>query len=369
MLKKHNSLTNKLNTIWARTTVVSRPFSLLPLFWLLCFFEFFYKLFFTLTRFFRGLWRPYRSRFPVISIGNIVVGGVGKTVAVELVVGMLKSYHPAIIVSGYGSVDVDDPGDEARMLAQSLTVPIIVAQSRARGAQIIESACEEQEADDEPLSVGLIVLDDAYQHQTLKKDLEILIVDARAPFDNGHLLPAGRLREKDTSRAGIFIFTHVASREMYQDARAQIDAADEQCFAFRHTLTHLHNFSDEKLPLEALRGKNIFAVAAIGDTQQFFDMLRNTLDVYSEQEFSFVDHYAYKQRDIEYIVAQAEAAGVEHIVTTAKDWPKIKPLLDSVPQSRHLWRVALVALDGLTSSEHTRLSTCLTAFLERQSAA
>lgn len=368
MLKKHNSLTNKLNTIWARTTAVSRPFSLLPLFWLLCFFEFFYKISFKVTRFFRGLWKPYQSRFPVIGIGNLVVGGVGKTVAVELIVGMLKNYHPAIIVSGYGGVDADDPGDEARMLAHSLSVPIMVAQSRARGVQIIEDACDEEDAEDK-LHVGVVVLDDAYQHQTLKKDIEVLIIDARAPFDNGHLLPAGRLREKDTSRANLFIFTHVASRQMYEDARAQIKAPDEQCFAFRHTLTHLHNFSDEKFPLEAVRGKNIFAVAALGDTQQFFDMLRNTLDVYIEQDFSFVDHYAYKQRDIEYIAEQAEAAGIEYIITTAKDWPKIKPLLDSLPQSRHVWRVALVTLDGLTYNEHTRLSAHLTAFLERHSAA
>jgi tetraacyldisaccharide 4'-kinase len=140
---------------------------------------------------------------PVVSIGNLTLGGTGKTPAVELAVQTLAElgYRPAIVSRGYGRgsagiqvvadtasirLDAEEAGDEPFLLARRLPgIPVVVGGNRHRAA--VEAV--------DRFAVNAIVLDDGFQHRTLRKDLEVVMARAERPWGNGHLLPAGPLRE------------------------------------------------------------------------------------------------------------------------------------------------------------------------------
>jgi tetraacyldisaccharide 4'-kinase len=180
----------------------------------LFFLELFYQAgFFLVTRF-----KRYRGNksvpFKVISVGNLSVGGTGKSVFVQFLSKKLDR-PSAILLRGYKRknkknilIDIDnknkyrpsDVGDEALMFSQKLDSPIVVGKSRIKSVELLKKYCENKNK-----KIKFLLLDDGYQNFQLKKDCEILLLDARAPFDNNHCLPAGRLREKDFSRADIII--------------------------------------------------------------------------------------------------------------------------------------------------------------------
>jgi tetraacyldisaccharide 4'-kinase len=167
-----------------------------------------------------GWLRSETAPVPVISVGNIVAGGTGKTPVVALVARLLKKagLSPAILSRGYGGRRNEDPlvvsdgsgsgpattsamaGDEPLMLARLLPdVPIVVARRRIEGARLAASR----------LGARCLVLDDGFQHIALKRNLDIVLLDAMSPLDDGRLLPAGMLREPPSAlaRAGALAFT------------------------------------------------------------------------------------------------------------------------------------------------------------------
>ena len=151
----------------------------------------------------------------MISVGNIVVGGTGKTPFTILLVARLKArgMTPVVLSRGYGRLDssaaalvvdadtrVQASGDEPLLIARRTGVPVVVCANRVRGAGVAIDA----------LSADVLVMDDGFQHWRLERDLDIVMLDAAEPFGNGHLMPAGRLRERPDAlgRAGLLVVNH-----------------------------------------------------------------------------------------------------------------------------------------------------------------
>jgi len=226
---------------------------------------------------------------PVIVVGNISVGGTGKTPLVIWIAKFLKEsgFTPGIISRGYlgkakswpQQVRPDsDPvivGDEAILISRQAACPMAVGPDRVAAANALlkYSDCD------------ILISDDGLQHYALRRTLEVIVVDGVRRFGNGHCLPAGPLRET-TNRLdkADFIVTN--------------GIALEGEFAMRYSGKILINLldADSKSTLLAFKNKRVHAISAIGNPQRFFDYLRSQgLDVI---EHSFPDHYMYLQNDI-----------------------------------------------------------------------
>jgi len=306
----------------------------------------------------RGVLHSNALDCPVISIGNLTVGGTGKTPAVELAVRTLTDlgYRPAVVSRGYGRrgggvqivadaasirLDAEEAGDEPFLLARRLPgVPVVVGANRYEAGL---AACAR-------FGVTAIVLDDGFQHRTLRKDLEIVMARAGQPWGNGRLLPGGPLREPLTGleRAHLIVAT---------GARRPADAGEVSATAARlapavPVLTAMHvptecfessgmNF----VALEALGGARLLAFAGIGSPAGF----RRTLGeagatVVEFQEFS--DHHWYTREDLARLARRAAEVHADGFVTTEKDWVRLR----SLPPLRHPVYVLSVRLT-LTSGE------------------
>ncbi len=250
-----------------------------------------------------GWMRAQRVGVPVIVVGNITVGGSGKTPLAIAVVEFLRAqgWNPGVVSRGYGrrsrgQVVVDattsaaDGGDEPVLIARRCGVPVVVDADRVAAAQrAIALGCD------------ILVADDGLQHYRLHRDIEIEIVDGTRGYGNGRLLPAGPLREP-VERAGRSDL-HVV----------QGGPAGAGQWALRLAGADLRGHRDATLALEALRGRRVHAVAGIGRPQRFFDFLRS--QGIEPVEHAFADHHAYVPQDLVF-------AEDLPIVMTEKDWVK-----------------------------------------------
>ena len=255
---------------------------------------------------------PYQAKMPVICVGNISVGGTGKT-PVCLALAKLLSEHqqtPWFLNHGYHaaeqSIMVDkkthsalDVGDEALLLAD--VAPTIVDSARARGAQLAEKK-----------GAPLLIMDDGFQNPTLVKTFSFVVVDGTKGFGNERVLPAGPLREpvlKGLKRADAVILVGKdiwGVKKYLKDHQVDLPVLTGQFIPDKN---------------ESLSGKPVCAFAGIGNPQKFFDMLMATgFQLLKTQ--SFPDHYFYTRFDIEEL--KKKALGVP-LVTTSKDWVKIPP--------------------------------------------
>jgi tetraacyldisaccharide 4'-kinase len=250
--------------------------------------------------------RPQRVAAKVISVGNLVVGGAGKTpTALALAERLLARGHVVhFITRGYGGrergplrVDIDrhvaaEVGDEPLLLAAR--APTWVARDRAAGAEAAIAA-----------GAKVLVLDDAHQNFALHKDLSLLVVDAGYGFGNGRVMPAGPLRE--TVAAGL--------------ARAQgvvlIGAGDVRTGNVPQIRASVQPANDD------LRHRRVFAFAGIGRPEKFFATLRDLqCDIVATR--SYPDHYAYTPDEVMRLAEAAAAAGAR-LVTTEKDLVRLPP--------------------------------------------
>jgi len=249
----------------------------------------------------------------VISVGNLTVGGTGKTPVVMSIVARLKArgHSPAVVMRGYGGrlkgpvfVDdtqhtVDDVGDEA--LLHAAQCPTWVARSRAAGA---ERAVAE--------GATVIVLDDGHQHPGIAKDLSFLVVSGLTGFGNNRIVPAGPLRES------------------FVDGVARADAAiimgDDRKNVARRFSPDMPLLRAQLVPgpeKDFLRGRKVVAFAGIGDPDKFFHTL-HSVGAHILAAHPFADHHAFGGADIEPILD--EAFGLDAIpVTTAKDAVRLAP--------------------------------------------
>ena len=264
-----------------------------------------------------------RVGVPVISVGNVTVGGTGKTPFVIEVVRMLCELgrRPAILTRGYAARPGQE-ADEVRELRGALPeTPIVVNLDRVAGAAV---ATREHRAD-------CLVLDDGFQHRRLARELDIVLVDALSPWAGGMLLPAGGLREPRSSlrRAGVIVITRAnqAPAERVQALRAQIEqiAPRATCLLARVVPVGAIDSEQRTVPADQLADRGVLAACAIGNPRTFEFSLAS-FGLPPRDLVTFPDHHAYSPGDVERLRATAERAGAGFVVTTRKDWVKLEPL-------------------------------------------
>lgn len=278
-----------------------------------------------------GLLRSHKVAVPVIVIGNVSVGGTGKTPLTIALVQRLRQagWNPGVASRGYGRKAEGQPawveartapadgGDEPVLIARRTGVPVRVDRKRSRAArELIAAGCD------------LIVCDDGLQHYALQRDIEVEVIDGRRRYGNGLLIPAGPLREQP-ERGQLCDFRVVNGGEAgFGEWSMQLRA---------EVVTPL--LGGRGQPLASFAGHRVHAVAGIGNPQRFFEMLRR-LGI-GVVPHAFDDHHDYQASDL--------AFGSElPVLMTEKDAVKCAPFADewcySVPVSAELPEAFWVAL-------------------------
>lgn len=302
----------------------------------------------------KGLLRSSSLEISTISIGNITVGGTGKTPLVAFVAQILagKGEKVCVLTRGYGrenpkerilisdgkQILVDDAniaGDEPFELAKKLSGKAIVVAdaNRVSAAKWVR----------ENFEVTAFVLDDAFQHHKAKRDLDIVTIDATNPFGNGKLLPAGILREplENLKRADAVIITRANLSDEIKNIKSKILEynPNSPIFVSENRIENLielkdfHNNlinSDSTTNQQQLITNNYLAFCALGNPDNFFEQLRRE-DFNLIKTKKFPDHHFYKQNDIEKLEQKASEANAEILLTTAKDAVKLKNLEFNLP--------------------------------------
>jgi tetraacyldisaccharide 4'-kinase len=293
-----------------------------------------------------GVRKQTRLACPVISIGNLSVGGTGKTPMTQLLCEFLQQRglkvcvlnrgyrggeeHRAAIVSDGKRVLVDakSAGDEAFMLAGLLPgVPIIVGKDRRETGRLAI----------EKFNPDVIVLDDGMQFYQLHRDLDIVLVDAQRPFDNGWTFPRGLLREPPSHirRAGCIVITH--SDRIDEPSLAHLKERLLALAPGRPVLTAQHRISrlmaldrSAENTADWLSGKRIAALCGLGSPASFREQLeRAGANVVHWTEFP--DHHEPTLGELNEVITSACAMEAEAIVVTEKDAVKIPPLMRPIP--------------------------------------
>jgi tetraacyldisaccharide 4'-kinase len=259
---------------------------------------------------------------PVLSIGNITVGGTGKTPLVIDLVRRLEAMgrNPAVVSRGYKAA-ADEPNDEERLIRRSCPGIVYLADpDRSAAAQ---RACDDCGAD-------VIVLDDGFQHRRLSRTLDIVLIDATNPFGYGHLLPRGLLREPLSSlrRAQVVVLTRcdqVSGAELSRIAdRLEGLAPQATHLRCNHRVTAVETLDGK--PCEGgLDGRRAVLFAAIGNPRSFATAAR-TLGVEVVGERWWPDHHAYRPRDIHSMLRSGRFPPHDLLLTTEKDAVKLAEL-------------------------------------------
>jgi tetraacyldisaccharide 4'-kinase len=269
----------------------------------------------------RGWIRARRAAVPVVSVGNLTVGGAGKTPFVEHVAAHYRSrdVRVAVLSRGYGAAA--GPNDEALVLEENL--PDVPHLQGADRVALAAAAAEELESE-------VLVLDDGFQHRRLARDLDIVLVDATDPWGGGRLLPRGLLREPPSGlrRAHLVALTRCdqATEGVKDRIRERVRrlAPGVPMFETAHRPVELVNADGGTDPAEELRGRPVFAFCGLGNPDAF----RRTL-LYcgaAVADFrTYPDHHAYTREDVERLRAWARGLSADGLlVTTQKDLVKIR---------------------------------------------
>jgi len=276
----------------------------------------------------RGWQRSWRAGVPVIVIGNLSVGGTGKSPLVASLAAQLRrrGRRPGILTRGHGSglrvptrvergADAAEVGDEPAMLAVSTGVEVMVSPDRAAGARALQA-----------LGVDVILCDDGLQHYALERDLEIVVIDGARGLGNGRLLPAGPLREPE-SRLARVDWVVVNGDDTVSAPRWRGRAGT---IAMQLVPEAARSLADPRRwqGLEAFRGQPVHALAGIGHPARFFAMLRAA--GLEPIEHPFPDHHAYSADDLRFDEDYP-------VLMTAKDAVKCRRFADD-----RCWEVPVV---------------------------
>jgi tetraacyldisaccharide 4'-kinase len=270
----------------------------------------------------RDLLRRHAAPIPVISVGNLTLGGTGKTPLVAWVVRLLAAggRRPAVVSRGYAARP-GETSDEAAELGILLPgVPHVADRDRVRGVAAAAG-----------LGADLAVLDDGFQHRRLRRDLDLVAIDASDPFGCGHLFPRGLLRESlaGLARADAAVLTRATS--VAADRRAEIRATVDQSRGGRpplwleteHRPVALRSAEGSVEPLTAIRGRRAVAFCGIGNPEAFRITLASC-DLEIAGFRSFADHHSYSASDCDALGRWAAGLAAERIITTLKDLVKIR---------------------------------------------
>ena len=301
------------------------------------------------TAYDQGWVKPVRLPCGVVSVGNLTVGGTGKTACVELVASKLlaRGRRVAILSRGYGGsaapywlrwqdggLRVDGAADaksrqladEPQLLARRLPgTPVVVGARRDRSGHL---ACE-------TLGADVAILDDGFQHRRLARDCDIVLVHAGMPFSGWALLPRGPMREPLTAlrRAHVIIATKA------DEALSTVGALLERLRTFNPgadllTASHeptalIDGATGEPQPLARLAGARVGLLSSIGDPSGF-EATVSRLQASVAWHRTFPDHHPYREEDWTRIAEWARGSRPNAIVTTEKDWTRLSRLMSHV---------------------------------------
>ena len=290
-----------------------------------------------------GLIRMHKAPVPVISIGNIVAGGTGKTPMTIHVARILmdKGVRVAVLSRGYKRKSkrkdqksnslvvseglslmssVDEAGDEPYLMAMRLLgtiekpgAMVIVGQDRVAGA---EKAVE--------LGAQVIILDDGFQHLRLERDLDIVLLDGQRPYGNGWLLPAGMLREPRSAlrRADAIVFTRCNNEK----SKIKNQKSKAVVFETRHKTGRPYGFADGFTPApEKLKDSRILLFSGIARPESFEQSVREA-GLSFAVHLKYPDHHHYSQDQLNQIAGKAQ--GCDYLLTTEKDMVKLPSGID-----------------------------------------
>lgn len=287
-----------------------------------------------------ALTEPYRSRLPVICIGNFTVGGAGKTPLALAVANMLRELglSPAFLTRGYGGrlagpneVDPErhqaiDVGDEPLLLARA--APTFVSRNRREGAKAIEAS-----------GASVIIMDDGFQNPSLAKDLALIAVDGDLGLGNGRVFPAGPLRaplafQIARAQAAILIGRGANCAPPLRDVlpliKAEIQPAGDTAW---------------------LRERPILAFSGIGHPEKFFKTLRE-MGAQLVGEQIFPDHHPFTEAEALSLMKSAAESSAQ-LVTTEKDWVRIPPVSGPLGDLKAAAHALLVRLAFDAQEEQT----------------
>jgi len=305
----------------------------------------------------KSVFKSYSLGVLTVSVGNITVGGTGKTPLVALIAEVLakKGERVCILTRGYGRdnpkkrvlasdgekilTDVGQAGDEPFELAQRLLGKAIVIADANR----ISAGNWAREK----FGITAFILDDAFQHRKVRRNLDVVCIDATNPFGNGKTLPSGILREplENLKRADAIVITRANLTKDVSNLKSQISKYNRTCpiFVAENKISELvkleefpakaqstQSFEKQERSKDKVLKTKVFAFCALGNPNNFFEQLRQErFELVSTQKFS--DHHSYTQKNIEKLVAQADQSGAKALLTTAKDAVKLKDLKFEVP--------------------------------------
>lgn len=305
---------------------------------LLSLISYLYRIILKLRYFFfkTGFLKKTTPSVPVISVGNITLGGTGKTPLIEYIAIYLKKRKKkvAILSRGYGAKKVinksdninnlETYNDEHLMLCENLSgVPNLINKNRILSAK---KAIEDY-------NVDFLLLDDGFQHIKLDRSLDIVAFNSLNPFGYENVFPRGFLREplQGLERADLFVITHsnLCSHNDLENIRNRLNKRhnDIPIIETIHYPLHLENISDGTVyNIEWLKEKNLYAFCAIGNPESFSKSL-----LYQNAQLikfnPFLDHHFYTHNELEEIIKEASDLNVDAIVTTQKDKVKILDIL------------------------------------------
>ena len=300
-----------------------------------------------------GILRSRRLDVPVISVGNLAVGGTGKTPMTLLIARHLlaRGARVAVLSRGYGGTHSGAPrivsdgrqlfmtaaeaGDEPYLLVQELPgLMVVVGRDRYQAGLLAQRE----------LHPDCFLMDDGFQHLRLQRDLDILLLDCASPLGNGWTLPGGLLREPSTAvgRADLVVLTRCEGGE----ERSHVGPAGIPTLSARHNLSGIVSLDGGGvLPFSALYGEQLFAFAGIAEPGRFFSSLAEAgLDLVGR--LALPDHALYDDRTVAGIRRSFRSSGATCLVTTAKDAVKLERYRK---QLGRIWVAKLeLVLDDLT---------------------
>ncbi|MFH1288074.1 MAG: tetraacyldisaccharide 4'-kinase [bacterium] len=290
-----------------------------------------------------GLLKTNKLSVPVISVGNITLGGTGKTPFIIWLAEFLKNEkrEVGILTKGYGRKnknsdvilsknngisDYNITGDEPLLIKSHIAaeIPIIIGSNRAKTGLLLE----------EKFQTEVILLDDGFQHVSLKRDLNIVVIDGLNPFGNFKVFPAGMLREKinNLKRADIFLITKVdlisaAGKNKIVDFIKKIVTNAVVLEGIFQAEKFVSLNTKKEYPVEYAARKKCIAFSGIGNPDSFLKTLKN-INISILDYIIFPDHYSFRERDVNEIFERGRIVNSDLILATEKDGIRFSGLGD-----------------------------------------
>ena len=284
----------------------------------------------------------YAAPVPVISVGNITAGGTGKTPMVIDLVKRLEAMNrrPAVVARGYKAPQ-GRPNDEEQLIRRHCPGVIYAANpDRAAAIQYVVERC----------GAEVVLLDDGFQHRRVARDLDIVLVDATNPFGHECLLPRGLLREpiSGLARADLIIITRVdqVDQAAHTTIRRRISQAASDCriLSACHRVTGVCGLDGHPIAAD-LTGKRAMLVSGVGSPNAFETTAR-TLGVTVVGHERFPDHHRYTKQEMDRLASVVRRLEPDLWLTTEKDAVKLRDLIDVMPASVGVVRIAIDFTDN-----------------------